>query len=384
MKPLVVLADDLTGAAEIGGIGAEYGLETIVSRGALHGEAELVVFDTDSRGLSALAAAERLEQVYWGWMPAASEVIFKKVDSVMRGPIHSELTVVMYRESMGRILLAPQNPSKGRVITRRGIYEIQGVPLDQTTFRDDPHYPRKTSRVLDLLEEPPGWEVSLGLVGQGTLEKCGVVICAAETVEELAQWAARAESRPVCAGGADMFRLVLEARGRKRVQRAVALPDQPTLVVCGSAADYSRNMVGAWGASGMAVIDVAEGIDGSTAGVEQAAGVVVAALEGRGRAILAIRTTVTPERAGEFCERTAAVVHGVLGKLGGRPLNLLIEGGATAGAIMEKERWDRFGMIGNVAAGVVAMEPSAAEHVLVVMKPGSYPWGERVLRVVGG
>jgi hypothetical protein len=47
---------------------------------------------------------------------------------------------------------------------------------------------------------------------------------------------------------------------------------------------------------------------------------------------------------------------------------------------MEAMEWTQFTVNGNVAPGVVAMWPDNEPGLMVIIKPGSYSWGERVRR----
>ena len=58
------------------------------------------------------------------------------------------------------------------------------------------------------------------------------------------------------------------------------------------------------------------------------------------------------------------------------PEELVIEGGATAFAILKALGWSRFRLTDEVAPGVVRMQWTGGENVHVTLKPGSYPWGE--------
>ena len=53
---------------------------------------------------------------------------------------------------------------------------------------------------------------------------------------------------------------------------------------------------------------------------------------------------------------------------------MYIEGGATAAAAVEAMHWTDFRLAGALAPGVVSLRPAAAPHILLTMKPGSYPW----------
>ncbi|MEW5957849.1 MAG: four-carbon acid sugar kinase family protein, partial [Chloroflexota bacterium] len=114
---IVVLADDLTGAAEIGGIAFRYGLaaeiQTVFDPAA---GADLIAVDTDTRGYSAGEAAPRVAAVAEQCRRAGVEQVFKKVDSVLRGPVLAELATLLETLGRERALLAPANPSLGRTI----------------------------------------------------------------------------------------------------------------------------------------------------------------------------------------------------------------------------------------------------------------------------
>ena len=55
------------------------------------------------------------------------------------------------------------------------------------------------------------------------------------------------------------------------------------------------------------------------------------------------------------------------------PQELIIEGGATAFAILQKLKWHAFTITHEIAPGVIRMQ--AANGTIVTLKPGSYPWG---------
>src|SRR5205823_11983269 len=101
-----VIADDLTGAAELGAVGLRYGLRAeIAAAGQISGSADLVCMDTDSRwcgpeeaGQRAASAADVLRKSGAGW-------IYKKVDSVLRGNVTAELEAVLHQLHLNLALL---------------------------------------------------------------------------------------------------------------------------------------------------------------------------------------------------------------------------------------------------------------------------------------
>jgi uncharacterized protein YgbK (DUF1537 family) len=92
-----------------------------------------------------------------------------------------------------------------------------------------------------------------------------------------------------------------------------------------------------------------------------------------GTLVLAIQHPVLPDRAARLKQTLARAAQTLLSDHPS-PLHLYIDGGATAAAIMDQLHWAAFNVEGNIAPGFVAMRPLAARQVLVMIKPGSYPW----------
>src|SRR5215469_6142066 len=149
-----VIADDLTGAAEIGAVGLRHGLRAeIVRIGRPSGRADVVCMDTDSRSCPAEEAGKRAAAAARELRAAGARWIYKKVDSVLRGQVTAEIEAVMKQLKLERALLLPANPSLGRTI-KDGHYYLRGRPLHRTEFAHDPHFPRRSSQVLRLVKIP--------------------------------------------------------------------------------------------------------------------------------------------------------------------------------------------------------------------------------------
>jgi uncharacterized protein YgbK (DUF1537 family) len=382
--PYLVLADDLTGAAEIAAIGVEHGLSTELATAAPERAvaADLLVVDTDSRPLDARGAAEKIARLLVRLPKAAA--FFKKTDSVLRGQIAAELAAICSVLPFQRVLLVPQNPSKGRIISH-GQYLIDGIPLDQTTFRQDPEYPRTSSKVIDLVAHPEhsaGWSnldiqwlpVQLVDLASATPLPDGICIANASTSTDMKEWASRADPRTILAGGADLFRAFLETRGHpQRVVPPSADRVVRTLLVFGSASDYSRNLIASLAQRGLPLCPMPADDNEATRAEHWAQNALLCMSTG-GTSILAIRRPVAPERAVSFRRCMAETVRRLLVAQSAVPLRLVVEGGATAAAISEALGWTEFQVLGNLAPGVVALRPAAAPHILLIIKPGSYPW----------
>ena len=148
---IVVIADDVTGAAEMGGIALRYGLKTIVAEDVdANVKADVLVIYTNTRSMKKEEAVETMA----GLTKKASELqpslFYKKTDSVLRGHILTEMKAQMQELNFSKGLLVPVNPSLGRTIID-GKYFVNGEPIHQTSFANDPEFPVTSSMVLDML-----------------------------------------------------------------------------------------------------------------------------------------------------------------------------------------------------------------------------------------
>lgn len=153
MLRILVIADDFTGAAEIGGIAHLFGFSVRISTGvapSVIGKEDVLVIDTNTRNLPPRAALKKVRNVLKDIKKSDFDLIYKKVDSVLRGPITSEVRAVMTFSTQQMALLVPANPSRKRTI-QGGQYRIDDLPVSKTDFRKDPDYPRLSDEVCDLV-----------------------------------------------------------------------------------------------------------------------------------------------------------------------------------------------------------------------------------------
>src|SRR5439155_14362660 len=132
VRRALVIADDLTGAAEIAGIAHRLGLATRLFR--IPPEVfddGVTVIDTDSR--HSLSPENAVRASLANLEPSHFDLIYKKIDSALRGPVLAEVQASMNQLHLETALLLPQNPTRGRTI-ESGQYLINGVPIDQTDF----------------------------------------------------------------------------------------------------------------------------------------------------------------------------------------------------------------------------------------------------------
>src|SRR5215216_6888123 len=149
---VAIIADDLTGAADTGVQLARAGYRTaVVFRDSPMPPAEdldAVALDTDSRAMPAGFAAKRVLEA--GHAVRHARIVYKKLDSTLRGPIAAELTAALEATGRHRVVVAPAFPSAGRT-TVDGVQMVRGVPVHETEAKNDPRTPVREGHVPTLL-----------------------------------------------------------------------------------------------------------------------------------------------------------------------------------------------------------------------------------------
>ncbi|HSR25164.1 MAG TPA: four-carbon acid sugar kinase family protein [Candidatus Eisenbacteria bacterium] len=386
---IVILADDLTGAAELAGVAAARGLSAEVQPVTFlpDTDARVIAVDTRTRGAPADEAAQRVADLARQVARAGAEWVFKKVDSVLRGPVLAEVRSAAAALGLPRALLVPANPSRGRSI-QGGRYRVGGRPLHETAFAQDPEYPATTDDVVTLLGAGPDDEVWL-LGPDAPAPARGIAVPDVRTTEELRARARAADATVLPAGAAEFFEAVLTARG---LGGAVAAPegspahvgpdaDGAGLIVCGSAVAWEATRGEQSAARGIPVLTMPRGLftpEAPEALLSAWAAEVVRALDRAGAALVALgdRDPLATIPAGRLTERVAEVVRRVLGR---RTIGrLLVEGGATASAVVRALGWSRLRVCDPADPGVVGLRPTAAGRPDLYLKPGSYGWPDRL------
>lgn len=372
MNRIIVIADDITGAAEIAGIAHRYGLKTTLSispsspqgkgqlagvgggwtEGGSEGMGEVDVIATDARSYGAEEAARMTKEALKCLTVLPSDHIFHKVDSALRGNVKAQLDALG-----GEWIYMPANPSKGRII-KDGTYYITSpegglTPLHETDFSFDPEFPAWSSR---LDERFPGLEYA----NAETKEDVDKVVEKALTEDKL------------LAGAADLFCSFIE-----HIYNLPPTPPQPfdglqkdatLLVVCGSTQSKALDL----------------GIKVETMPLdvfyEKAAPVTwTASILSRnhdGGIILTIGDKeVRPGKAAAVYLRNAMAEVACATIDAMKPGQVIIEGGATAFAIMSQMPYNTFRVTDEIAPGVVRIGPTNNSSLHITLKPGSYSWG---------
>lgn len=369
-----VIADDLTGAAEIAGVAHRLGcrvrLTTTVD--ALRVEDEVVVLATDTRSMGRAEALAYTEEVVRQLATLErSDRLFKKTDSVLRGHVVAELEALWglgYRQAM----LLPANPSKERLIVRRR-YAIAGTPLHRTLFRHDPEFPATTSDVVKLLGG--GIPYITTRTRRVQLPE-GISIGEVASQEDLERHVARFDApETIWAGGADLFETLMTRHGKAHQAHApfAGMGSRRALIVLGSTARHNLFEEPFFARNRVAVSPMPDTVfEGGTTDAW-----IAESLQLAGEAdslLLRIPQQITHDegKALQLRHQMAEVVTRLIAEL--RPEEVIIEGGATAYTILARLAWSDLRIADEIAPGVVRLR-HAASGTHLTFKPGSYPWG---------
>lgn len=367
-RPFIVLADDLTGAAEVAAIARQSGRRAIVltQPPASSVDADLLVLDTDTRLLPPGLAARRVR----AWIARLLQSqprhrgVFLKVDSVLRGPVLAHVGAATRALGLSRAILVPANPSLGRVI-RAGRYFIHGRFLHETAFIKDPHHPRNTSDVLALLGRTPRMSRACLPANTTDLPDHGVILGEATCSSDIRRWRSRLSDDTLPAGGADFFRAWLGVRASAKIDAPATRFSGPALLLHGTTAS--------------AAVDGAFVFRGVRA---PASAPVVQQLARRGSACVAApsRRLANPDSPAALSVAFSKLAVELLHK--GAFEHLLIAGGATAAVVLSVLRWTELEVVHVWAPGVVTLRPLADPTFFVTLKPGSYPWPDSLRRAL--
>jgi D-threonate/D-erythronate kinase len=167
----LIIADDLTGGADAGVQFAKRGLKTLLvpfrGKGAVpllaaRPAQDVLVINTISRGLPPAEAFDILSGLLKGFDPKRFAILYKKIDSTLRGNIGSEIEAILRETDLPLCFLAPSYPEQGRVLVG-GIMMVGGKPLALTETARDASSPVRESDVRKLLASQTS--LSIGTIG---------------------------------------------------------------------------------------------------------------------------------------------------------------------------------------------------------------------------
>ncbi|WP_320957447.1 four-carbon acid sugar kinase family protein [Enterocloster asparagiformis] len=157
MLELLIIADDFTGALDTGvqfaGGGAETRVVTDRNYDYCAAEAgiQVLVMDAETRHLPAKEAYDVVYGIAIRGIASGIPYIYKKTDSALRGNIGSELAALLAASGKNILPFFPAFPKIGRT-TEAGYHYINGIPVKESVFGQDPYDPVKCSYIPELIQ----------------------------------------------------------------------------------------------------------------------------------------------------------------------------------------------------------------------------------------
>jgi uncharacterized protein YgbK (DUF1537 family) len=187
-QTILVLADDLTGALEVGGKFAAAGVRSLVkawTRPLCRDLRDVVigalVVDTETRHVEATEAARRVSALAQAARTEGFTRVYKKTDSTLRGNIGAELAALMEVYTGSPLLYVPAYPGTGRTV-RSGCLYVDGALVTTTGFAGDALNPVTESHIPSLLAAQCRLPVrSMGVTDLAEFESGYIVVCDGET-----------------------------------------------------------------------------------------------------------------------------------------------------------------------------------------------------------
>jgi 4-hydroxythreonine-4-phosphate dehydrogenase len=363
----LVIADDLTSAAEAGGHAASVGRRaTVVVWDA--GEAPdcpsagpdqdlIQCLDLNTRALDAASAA-RAHATALGMVDVTGRMIYKTVDSSLRGNWAEEIAATLTAVSRRICVLAPAYPEFDRQ-TRSGVQFVSGVPTDEGPAGSDPIRPVTEARIwvplaaagLDVVRVSSEENLSTVLTTAAGASKGvrTVVVVDASTPEHLSAIAGAVQpfaSKIVVAGSPGLFEALLPTPALGSLN-GLGGRGSRTLTAVGSLHPSSRAQVQYLERRGMSVVTADADTRASTLTSE-----LDAILEARGHAVVV--TSPSSDGGPSPLPAMSEAVANIACER--RDVGLVLVGGDTARSVLRDAKVRATTARGVVTSGVPVLQ----------------------------
>ena len=263
MKPirLAVIADDITGASDCGGQLIHYGLNVSVilnNNSTIEGSREAIIYNTDSRSVSQEEAYTKVKYICEKIKGEKYDIVYKKIDSTMRGNIGQEINAVYDVFKPDFVLIAPAYPENGRQVID-GVHFLNNKQLHETEVANDPKTPVTDSNITRLIQKQSNKDIghiSCGDLHEGfekvatLLEEfkknniCYITVDSIQgsDLESLAEFIYKARYSTIWVGSAGLMNYLPKVYGlnQKGMDLSIKPAEKPVLLVVGSVSAIGR------------------------------------------------------------------------------------------------------------------------------------------------
>ncbi|KJD34324.1 hypothetical protein PK35_00425 [Tamlana nanhaiensis] len=381
---ITVIADDLTGAAEIAGICLRHGIDVGFGIDTIpENQGQVNVIATDSRSCSESEAYEIHKNIAKQLLKSeSSQIIFKKCDSVLRGHILAEVSAMLEVLNKNIAVLQPANPENNRYV-RNGIYYVNGNKIELSGFATDPDFPAKYSTVKDILNSRNHQELKkLDHVFTGEItriNKQGLYIPDCHSVDDFSSTLELYNGSNLIGGSAPFFEAFLLKQpvfSRMKVTSRYQFSSQ-YLLLSGSSHNESIKFAKALRLKNCPLVVFPKELlkpEVSNADLALFKTEITNQFAKHQKVTLRVSVELIHFKNSSkiLKDRLCLIVKQFLSD---QKINdIFIEGGATAYDVLKKLNWNSFTPIAELALGVVRMRNDLHPEKYITIKPGSYKW----------
>jgi uncharacterized protein YgbK (DUF1537 family) len=397
MIEALIIADDLTGAADCAVSCVTAGADTVVllDASADPGGATAVSVDVKSRAMAAQEAGTAVTGAVQQLYSKSTRILYQKIDSTLRGNWPTELAHIRQAATdvLGYaplVIVAPAFPGTGRG-TIDGHVFVNGTPLGNTGLWKQAGL--TGSGDLRVILADAGLKVGLATLEQVALGAealkarlakwadagCDVVVCDAQTEDDLFTVAAAAlmlPGKPLWVGSAGLMRALVRAGEGKVVPTSAPLwaaAGKPILVVVGSASIVSHMQFDALaeeqGVMSLTILPSALREGSAPEQVQSCAQALDAALASGSDVAVTIRgEEINFQEGPQLAAALAALIVPHLSQVGG----LIVTGGETARAILDRAGISGLRMQGEIEPGAPVGVSTGDIAIPVITKAGAF------------
>jgi len=260
---IAIISDDITGANDSGVQLLESGINTTVLFDIPNKKAknknEHIVINTNSRMLTLTKAKRVTKQAGKYLLASGYEIIYKKMDSTLRGYPGTELKVLQQLFNADFVFIAPAYPTMGRT-TMNGIHYVNGKRIAKTEFSKDPQHPITESSIVKMIkteiDEDVGLLTKKDFQDRTTFKskitlfkrnKIKYIVCDSEKqkdLQKLAHYISSLHAKVIWAGSAGLAQELPNVyKSCKKRKGVLQITANRTLTVCGSLSDISKKQV---------------------------------------------------------------------------------------------------------------------------------------------
>lgn len=408
------IADDYTGASDLAGVLRGAGLRVVQSIGVPRSDLDLpevdaVVVSLKSRSIAPERAVElSLEAEAWLRARGAAHVMFKicsTFDSTDRGNIGPVTDALRARAGGAPVIVNPAFPENNRSVYAGHLF-VGLVPLHESPLKDHPLNPMRDSnlvRVLARQSKAPVGLIPFATVEQGAdavlqrlasiaaVDGAGAAIADAVAAPHLDALGEAALAGPLSTGasglGAGIARSLVRrhalAPDQAAATEAPPLPGSRSAILAGSCSAATREQIARARDAGTPVrsLDVERILAGDAAAEVhdalawsdgQHAGPFLIASSASPEDLEAARARFGGEASGHAVEQAFAALAEALVERGvGR---LVVAGGETSGAVVDRLGIEGFVVGADIAPGVPVLRATGRRHagLAAALKSGNF------------